>query len=138
MGVYLHKIVTNLDFWGILGLTAQAVFAARFIVQWIASEKRGESTIPMAFWYLSIVGSLGTLVYGFGKGELPVILGQLPGTLVYVRNVVLIKRKARQATAAAAAAASLPAARVPTAPEPLVAGALPAGARPPFASAAGE
>lgn len=94
MAVYFHRLF-DLDFWGVFGLVAQGVFMARFIVQWIASERRGESTIPVSFWYLSIVGSLGTLAYGFGKMELPIILGQLPGTVVYARNLVLIHRKRR-------------------------------------------
>ena len=96
MAGYWQRMLTNLDFWGILGLVAQAIFAARFIVQWVASEKKGESTIPVSFWYLSILGSFGTLAYGIGKGEAPVILGQLPGTLVYGRNLVLIHRQQRQ------------------------------------------
>jgi len=50
-------------FWVVFGLGAQAVFTARFLVQWIASELRGRSHIPLAFWYLSIVGALMLLTY---------------------------------------------------------------------------
>ncbi|MBI5368898.1 MAG: lipid-A-disaccharide synthase N-terminal domain-containing protein [Planctomycetes bacterium] len=102
MIVWLERIVTNLDFWGIFGLVAQMVFAARFLVQWAVSEKRGESTIPISFWYLSIVGSAAMLLYGIGKAELPVIVGQLPGIVVYARNLMLIRRKRSEEAAAAA------------------------------------
>jgi lipid-A-disaccharide synthase-like uncharacterized protein len=80
---------------GILGIIGQTVFATRFMLQWIASEKKGESTIPQAFWWCSIVGGSMTLTYGFLRAELPIIMGQLFANLVYVRNLVLIYRKKR-------------------------------------------
>jgi lipid-A-disaccharide synthase-like uncharacterized protein len=84
----------------ILGLVGQFVFFTRFVVQWIASEKRKESVIPEAFWWISIVGGLLTLLYGcihvnkFGEVEpLPaIIVAQTSGNLVYARNLVLIRR----------------------------------------------
>ena len=47
-----------MNFWISLGLFAQFLFFMRFFVQWIASEKKGESTIPISFWYFSIAGSI--------------------------------------------------------------------------------
>jgi lipid-A-disaccharide synthase-like uncharacterized protein len=81
--------------WVTVGLLGQLMFTARFIVQWLASEKAGRSVVPLAFWYFSIAGSLVGLAYGLHKGDRVIILGQLPGTLIYTRNLWLIKRAPR-------------------------------------------
>lgn len=78
--------------WLAVGLLGQLMFTARFIVQWIASERAGKSVMPMAFWYLSIGGGLVVLAYGIHKFDLVIILGQLPGVIVYSRNIWLIRR----------------------------------------------
>jgi len=78
--------------WVTVGLMGQLMFTARFIVQWLASEKAGRSVVPVAFWYFSIAGSLVVLAYGLHKGDRVIILGQLPGTLIYIRNLWLIHR----------------------------------------------
>mgnify|MGYP001370548419 CR=1 FL=1 len=84
---------TPLDtMWLAVGLLGQLMFTARFIVQWIASERAGRSVMPMAFWYLSIAGGLIVLAYGIHKLDLVIILGQLPGVVVYSRNIWLIRR----------------------------------------------
>ena len=41
--------------WLIIGFVGQALFGARFIIQWIVSEKKGESTIPLAFWLKNVL-----------------------------------------------------------------------------------
>ena len=88
---YLYDIfVAKFDFWLAFGLIAQLAFAARFLVQWIASERAGKSVIPLAFWYFSICGGLLTLVYGLVKREPVIIIGQLAPNIIYVRNVMLI------------------------------------------------
>lgn len=79
----------------VLGIVGQLIFAARFLLQWIVSEKKGESTIPIGFWWCSIIGGTMTLTYGFLIKELPVIMGQLFSNLIYVRNLMLIYRKRR-------------------------------------------
>lgn len=79
--------------WIIIGLIGQALFGARFIIQWIVSEKRGESTIPMAFWYCSIVGSIVLLTYAIHRQDPVFIVGQSLGSIIYVRNLILIDRK---------------------------------------------
>jgi lipid-A-disaccharide synthase-like uncharacterized protein len=81
--------------WVTVGLLGQLMFMMRFIVQWIASERAGRSLVPMAFWFFSIAGSLIVLAYGLHKGDRVIILGQLPGTLIYVRNIWLILRARR-------------------------------------------
>ena len=77
----------------IIGFTGQGLFASRFIVQWIYSEKRGESIIPVPFWYLSLFGGLGLLTYAIFRKDPVIIIGQLFGILIYTRNLVLIYRK---------------------------------------------
>lgn len=79
--------------WLIIGISGQCLFMMRFIVQWIHSERHGESIIPISFWYLSLIGGLTVLAYGIHKSEPVIILGQLPGAVVYARNLILIKRK---------------------------------------------
>jgi len=76
-----------------IGFLGQFICASRFIVQWIYSEKKGESYIPIIFWYLSIVGGLSLLVYAIFRKDPVIILGQSFGILVYTRNLILIYRK---------------------------------------------
>lgn len=83
---------------GMLGMLGQVLFFSRFLVQWIASEKKGKATIPLSFWYLSIGGGLLLLVYALWRKNPVITLGQLVGVFVYVRNLMLIRRhKAAQA-----------------------------------------
>ncbi len=93
----------NFNLWEAFGITFQAVFMARFLVQWIASERQKKSVIPISFWYLSLVGSTGLLIYAIGIGSIAVMLGQMFGTVVYVRNLTLVYR-GRQAPQEANAA----------------------------------
>lgn len=81
--------------WVVLGLSAQLAFSARFVVQWIASERAGRSYVPVAFWYLSLVGGSLLLSYAIYRQDVVFILGQSLGLTVYVRNLVLIHRKPR-------------------------------------------
>jgi lipid-A-disaccharide synthase-like uncharacterized protein len=75
-----------------LGFLGQAVFFMRFLVQWIASERRKASVIPLAFWYLSIGGSILLLLYGILDRDPVIIVGQATGSLIYLRNLHLIRR----------------------------------------------
>ena len=77
----------------IIGFLGQGLFASRFIVQWIHSEKIGESRIPIVFWYLSIFGGIGLLAYAIFRKDPVIITGQLFGIIIYVRNLVLVYRK---------------------------------------------
>lgn len=78
--------------WLVVGFGAQGAFAARFLVQWIASERAGASVVPRAFWHLSLIGSLALLAYFVRRGDPVGITGQIFGFLVYVRNLKLISR----------------------------------------------
>jgi lipid-A-disaccharide synthase-like uncharacterized protein len=75
--------------WQVVGFLGQGVFTARFLVQWVASEKKGDSVVPVAFWWLSIVGGLSLLVYAIYREDPVFIVGQGMGMVVYVRNLML-------------------------------------------------
>jgi lipid-A-disaccharide synthase-like uncharacterized protein len=75
--------------WIALGLLGQALFAVRFLIQWIASERAKRVVIPMSFWIVSILASTLVLAYGVLKADLVIILGQLTGFVVYGRNIAL-------------------------------------------------
>ena len=81
------------DFWLAFGLIAQALFFFRFLIQWLVSERRGMSVIPITFWYLSLGGSLMLLSYAIHIKDPVFILGQATGFIVYLRNLTLIYRK---------------------------------------------
>ena len=81
--------------WLIIGFIGQVAFGARFVIQWIVSEKKGESTIPLTFWYCSIAGSLILLTYAIYREDPVFILGQSLGSIIYIRNLILIDRKRR-------------------------------------------
>jgi lipid-A-disaccharide synthase-like uncharacterized protein len=103
---YLFDVfVAKFDFWLAFGILAQLFFTARFLVQWISSERAGKSVIPMAFWFFSMGGGLMTLVYGVVKREPIIIIGQALSIVIYVRNIMLIvkERSARRAAAKSAA-----------------------------------
>jgi len=74
----------------ILGLVGQTCFFARFLVQWIASERKRRSVVPTSFWYLSVIGGLLVLIYALWRRDPIFILGQVVGIFVYTRNIVLI------------------------------------------------
>ena len=77
----------------IIGFVGQGLFASRFIFQWIYSEKIGKSTIPIIFWYLSIFGGIGLLIYAIFRKDPVIIVGQMFGIFIYTRNLILIYRK---------------------------------------------
>src|SRR2546422_584012 len=79
--------------WLVIGFGGQGLFFARWIVQWFRSERERESTIPLSFWYLSLIGGLITLTYAIYRRDPVFITGQAVGSLVYLRNLMLIYRK---------------------------------------------
>jgi lipid-A-disaccharide synthase-like uncharacterized protein len=84
--------VTTDQLWLGIGLLGQAAFSARFLVQWIASERRKRSVVPLAFWYFSVGGGLTLLAYAIYRRDPVFILGQGAGLFVYARNLWLIYR----------------------------------------------
>jgi lipid-A-disaccharide synthase-like uncharacterized protein len=87
--------------WALVGFAGQALFASRFIVQWLQSEREGRSVIPIAFWYCSLGGGIVMLAYTIHLESVSLALGQASGLIVYVRNLYLIDRERRLLKAAA-------------------------------------
>ena len=83
--------------WVVFGLGGQLLFTARFLVQWIASERAGRSTIPILFWYFSLGGGLVLFAYAIHRGDPVFILGQSLGVFIYLRNLWLIYAERRRA-----------------------------------------
>lgn len=81
--------------WLVIGFLGQACFFSRFLVQWITSERAGRSVVPRAFWYLSIAGGTIVLSYAIWRLDPVFIAGQSGGLIVYVRNLVLLRREDR-------------------------------------------
>ena len=84
---------TWMNGWVLFGFFGQFVFAMRFIIQWIVSEKKKESIVPLSFWYLSICGGVILLIYAIYKNDPVFMLGQATGLIVYARNLMLITKK---------------------------------------------
>ncbi len=74
----------------LVGFLGQMLFASRFLIQWVASERRKKSYFPVIFWYLSIAASVLLLFYAVSIRAWPIILGQCFGVIVYGRNLKLI------------------------------------------------
>ncbi len=89
--------MTALCSWALVGFLGQGVFTARFLVQWIASERKRDSVVPVAFWWLSLVGGALLLAYAIAKRDPVFILGQIAGPFVFTRNLMLIARKKAEA-----------------------------------------
>jgi lipid-A-disaccharide synthase-like uncharacterized protein len=88
----LEKLL-DIDAWVAFGLVGQLFFTARFVVQWVASERRGRSTVPHAFWYFSLAGGSILFLYAlFYRHDLVFTLGQGAGLFIYARNLMLIRR----------------------------------------------
>ena len=79
--------------WLVLGFTGQAMFSGRFLVQWVTSERRRQSVVPVLFWWLSVAGGLFLLAYAILRQDPVIILGQAAGLVVYLRNLILIRRR---------------------------------------------
>ena len=84
--------MTMEQLWLGIGLLGQAMFSARFLIQWIVSERRRQSVIPVPFWYFSIAGGLTLLAYAIYRLDPVFILGQSTGVFVYARNLYFIYR----------------------------------------------
>lgn len=81
--------------WMGVGFLGQGIFTARFLVQWVVSEKRRDSVVPEAFWWISLAGGLTLLTYTVHKQDYPFMVGQSMGLVVYVRNLMLVSKAKR-------------------------------------------
>ncbi|HBR18967.1 MAG: hypothetical protein A2Y13_07570 [Planctomycetes bacterium GWC2_45_44] len=76
--------------WTVVGLAGQFTFGGRFVIQWLASELKKQSHVPVSFWYLSLVGSIIMLIYSIHRQEPIIVMGFVLNILIYVRNLHLI------------------------------------------------
>lgn len=118
-----HVQASSPMLWLVIGFLGQAVFTARFLAQWIASEKKRDSVVPVIFWWLSLVGGLTLLAYAVHRADPVIIVGQSMGVFIYIRNLMLVAKARRraerqQARAATAAAGSIPRPHVGAESEP--------------------
>ncbi|MGB5299280.1 MAG: lipid-A-disaccharide synthase N-terminal domain-containing protein [Thiogranum sp.] len=79
--------------WLAVGFAGQALFSARFLLQWVYSERRKRSIIPVAFWYFSLAGGATLFIYALHIGDPVFILGQSMGVLIYTRNLYFIHKQ---------------------------------------------
>ena len=84
--------ITRESLWLALGFAGQLVFTGRFALQWLYSEYKKRSIIPVGFWYLSIIGSALLLAYAIYREDPVFIVGQAFGFVVYLRNLQLLAR----------------------------------------------
>ena len=73
----------------ILGSVAQVIFTLRFIYQWIYSERKKKSSLPLGFWLLSLIGGLLILTYAILRKDPVLFVGHLMGVFIYFRNMRL-------------------------------------------------
>lgn len=80
----------NIPIWLlVLGSIAQIVFTLRFIYQWLYSEKRKKSSLPLGFWWLSLIGACLVLIYAIFRKDPVLLIGHLFGALMYSRNIII-------------------------------------------------
>lgn len=82
--------------WLGIGFLGQALFSMRFLAQWLASERKGRSVIPLAFWYFSLAGGATLLCYAIYRADPVFVVGQMTGLFIYARNLHLIARERRR------------------------------------------
>lgn len=90
-------MTTDTKVWLAIGFTGQAIFTARFLTQWIASERKRDSVVPVAFWWLSLLGGMTLLCYAVHKEDPVIIVGQSLGVFIYVRNLMLVSKGKKHA-----------------------------------------
>ena len=92
--------MSSLVFWLTVGFMGQVVFTARFVLQWVVSERRGNSVVPVAFWWLSLVGGTALMCYAISRRDAVIVTGQGMGLFVYARNLILVRKAKRLQTQA--------------------------------------
>lgn len=75
-----------------LGIVSQVLFTLRFVYQWVYSERRKESMLPMGFWLLSFIGSFLIFIYAIFRRDPVLFLAHLSGMVAYSRNIFILKK----------------------------------------------
>ena len=86
----------TITIWLIVGFMGQMFFSARFFLQWVYSEIKKKSIIPIGFWYFSLLGGATLLAYAIHREDPVFIVGQGAGLIIYSRNLILIKRRSSE------------------------------------------
>lgn len=89
------------DIWIAVAFIGPILFSMRFVVQWIVSEKKKTSVVPVSFWYYSIAGGAILFAYALHKQDPVFIAGQGLGLIIYLRNLYFIHVKSKKDTTAA-------------------------------------
>ena len=76
-----------------LGIISQIVFTLRFVYQWLYSEYKKTSLLPLGFWLLSLVGSILILIYAINRKDPVLFIGHLLGSIIYIRNLILLHKQ---------------------------------------------
>jgi lipid-A-disaccharide synthase-like uncharacterized protein len=94
--------------WVVIGFGGQFAFTGRMLLQWFISEKRKESVVPEAFWWLSLIGGMALFAYFVWRQDIVAVLGQSSGVVIYARNLRLIYKQRRRARESGAGTADMP------------------------------
>jgi len=87
--------LTTTVFWTAVGFTGQVIFGLRFVVQWIATERKKKSVVPVVFWHLSVAGTIILLAYSIHRMDPVFIAGFSLNMVIYLRNLYFIYRRPR-------------------------------------------
>lgn len=93
LGSWLPWLYSSSYWWTAFGFLGNAMFSSRFVLQWLASEKRQQVVIPASFWHLSLWGSIINLVYALHIDSAPIIFGIVALPFLYARNLILLYRR---------------------------------------------
>ena len=94
----VSKEIVNDPVWATVALVGQFFFAGRFILQWLVSEYKRKSHMPVMFWYMSILGSLMLFAYSIHIKNPIFMLSFSLNTLIYIRNLHLLHLESQRAT----------------------------------------
>ena len=89
---YLPWLYSSSYLWTLLGFLGNGLFSSRFLLQWLASERRHCLVVPAYFWHLSFWGSVLNLIYALHLDSAPIIFGVMALPFIYGRNLVLLRR----------------------------------------------
>jgi lipid-A-disaccharide synthase-like uncharacterized protein len=87
--LFNEKLIPRWLYW--LGITSQLLFTLRFVYQWIYSEQRKTSHLPLGFWIMSVVGATLILIYALHRKDPVLILAHGFGLIIYTRNILLTR-----------------------------------------------
>lgn len=82
----------TIDFWTVWGIAAQGLFFGSFVIQWLKSEQKKTSHLPVEFWYTRLLGSAMTFVYVIVRRDIVFLLATVLQSVIYIRNIHLMRK----------------------------------------------